>query len=392
MIASPAPGGREELPAIPPAVRLATFDNGLTLIVREDHSAPVVSAQAWCQAGSMDEGRWLGAGLSHVLEHMLFKGTTTRGAGRIDQEVQDAGGYLNAYTSLDRTVYYINVPNTGARVALDILADIVQHATLPPDELGKEMDVIRREMDMNQDDPGRRSSRRLFETAYTRSPCRFPIIGCPDIFNQLQRHDVLAYYRAKYTPNNLFFVVTGDIRADEVEAQLREAFRAARARPLPPEVLPAEPPQTAPREVLEEAAVELGHVHFSWHIPEIRHPDLPALDVLATVLGSGHSSRLFQRVRERQGLVHSVEAWVHSVSHPGLFGISAVVDADKFGAAREAMLAEIEALRAEPVPGGELTKAVKQFTAATLATRKTMQGQAQDLGANWLADSDLNFS
>src|SRR5258708_29081600 len=144
-----------EIPAVPPGVKMTTLENGLVVIVREDHSAPVVSAQAWCRTGSIDEGKWLGAGLSHVLEHMLFKGTITRGAGRIDQEVQDAGGHMNAYTSFDRTVYYIDVPNTGAKVAIDILCDIMQHATLPADEMAKEKQVILREMDMNQDDPGR---------------------------------------------------------------------------------------------------------------------------------------------------------------------------------------------------------------------------------------------
>src|ERR1035437_10438373 len=103
-----------EIPSIPPGVKLTTLDNGLILIVREDHSAPVVSAQAWAMAGSIHEDKWLGAGLSHVLEHMLFKGTTTRPGSRIDQEVQEAGGYMNAYTSFDRTVYHIDVPNTGA--------------------------------------------------------------------------------------------------------------------------------------------------------------------------------------------------------------------------------------------------------------------------------------
>ena len=115
-----------QIPALPPGVTLTTLDNGLTIIVREDHSAPVVSAQAWCMAGSVHEGKWLGAGLSHVLEHMLFKGTTTRPGARIDQEVQEAGGYMNAYTSFDRTVYHIDVPNTGARTAIDILCDIMQ--------------------------------------------------------------------------------------------------------------------------------------------------------------------------------------------------------------------------------------------------------------------------
>ena len=174
----------ESIPSIPPGVTLTTLDNGLTIIVREDHNAPVVSAQAWCAAGSIHEGKWLGAGLSHVLEHMLFKGTTTRPGSRIDQEVQEAGGYMNAYTSFDRTVYHIDVPNTGAAKAIDILCDIMQHATLPPDELAKEMEVIRREMDMCHDDPGRRASRRLFETAYTKSPYRFTIIGYPGHFQR----------------------------------------------------------------------------------------------------------------------------------------------------------------------------------------------------------------
>src|SRR5437868_5140957 len=198
------------LPSIPAGVQLVTLENGLTLIVRPDHSSPVVSVQAWCKAGSIDEGKWLGAGLSHMLEHMLFKGTTTRGPGRIDQEVQEAGGYMNAYTSFDRTVFWINVPNTGASVAIDILCDIMQHATLPETELAREMDVIRREMDMNQDDPGQPSARRLFETAYTRSPYRCTIIGYPDIFNELKRDDIFNYYHDKYAPNNVFFSVVGD--------------------------------------------------------------------------------------------------------------------------------------------------------------------------------------
>ncbi len=213
--------GNGAIPSIPPGVRLTNLENGLTIIVREDHSAPVVSVQAWCMSGSIHEGKWLGAGLSHVLEHMLFKGTTTRPGSRIDQEVQEAGGYMNAYTSFDRTVYHIDVPNTGARVAIDILCDIMQHATLPSDELEKEKQVIVREMDMNLDDPGRRASRRLFETAYTRSPYRFTIIGYPDIFHEVKQPDLLEYYRERYAPNNVFFVITGDLRAEDALAQVQ---------------------------------------------------------------------------------------------------------------------------------------------------------------------------
>jgi zinc protease len=381
-----------QTPSPPAGVTLTTLDNGLTIIAREDRSAPVVSAQAWCMAGSIHEGRWLGAGLSHLLEHMLFKGTTTRPGSRIDQEVQEAGGYMNAYTSFDRTVYHIDVPNTGARTAIDILCDIMQNATLPAEELAKEQDVIRREMDMNVDDPGRRAGRRLFETAYTRSPYRFTVIGYPDIFNELKPDDIRGYYQEKYAPNNVFYVVVGDVKTDEVIAQIRAAYEKSKARPLPPMVLPEEPEQTAPREIVEEAPVELGHFHFAWHIPEIRHPDVPVLEVLAVLLGHGRSSRLYQEVRERQGVVHHVDAWTYSPGNAGLFGMSAIADADKFADARGAMLAEIEKMRGGLISPGELEKAVKQYVSATLAAHKTMEGQAGDLGSNWIVASDLGFS
>jgi len=371
---------------------MTTLENGLVIIVREDHSAPVVSAQAWCMSGSIHEDRWLGAGLSHVLEHMLFKGTSARPGSRIDQEVQEAGGYMNAYTSFDRTVYHIDVPNTGAHTAIDILCDIMQNATLPPDELAKEMDVIRREMDMGQDDPGRRASRRLFEVAYTRSPYRFTIIGYPDIFNELKPDDIRNYYHEKYSPNNCFYVVAGDVKNDEVVAQIKEAYAKSRARPLSPVVLPAEPKQTGAREIIEEASIELGHFHFAWHIPEVRHPDVPVMDVLSVLLGAGRSSRLFQQVRERQGLAHHVDAWTYSPGLPGVFGMSAIVDGEKFAAARDAMLAEVEKVKINVVSADELHKAVKQFVSATLAARKTMEGQAQNLGGNWIAANDLNYS
>ena len=386
------PNSNGDIPALPAGVTLTTLENGLVIIVREDHSAPVVSAQAWAMAGSIHEGKWLGAGLSHVLEHMLFKGTTTRPGSRIDQEVQEAGGYMNAYTSFDRTVYHIDVPNAGATTAIDILCDIMQHASLPPDELAKELDVIRREMDMGQDDPGRRSGRRLFETAYTRSPYRFTIIGYLDIYNELKPDDIRTYYTEKYAPNNVFYVVAGDVKRDEVVEQIKKAYAQSKSRALPPNFLPAEPKQTAPREIIEEAPIEMGHLHFAWHIPELRHPDVPVLDVLAVLLGSGRSSRLYQQVRERQGLVHHADAWTYNPGSTGLFGMSAMVDADKFTAARDAMLAEIEKIKSMSVSADEVKKAVKQFISATLATRKTMEGQANDLGGSWLAANNLTFS
>ena len=184
-----------------------TLPNGLQVIVQQDNSAPVVSVQAWCRTGSIHEGKWLGAGMSHVLEHMLFKGTSSRTGLDIDHSIQDAGGHMNAYTSFDRTVYHVTIPDTGAKLATEILCDIMQNATLPEDELPGELDVIRREMEMGNDDPSRRAGRRLFETAYTKSPYRHTVIGYRDIFDKLTRDDLLNYYRERYAPNNCFIVV-----------------------------------------------------------------------------------------------------------------------------------------------------------------------------------------
>jgi zinc protease len=136
----------------------------------------------------------------------------------------------------------------------------------------------------------------------------------------------------------------------------------------------------------------LAYFHVAWHIPELSHPDVPLLDVLAALLGNGRSSRLYREVRESKALVHAIDAWTYNPGAPGLFGISATSDPNKFSAARDALLAEVDQLKTSLVPADELGKAVKQFVAGTLATRKTMQGQAQDLGANWLAANDLNFS
>src|SRR5208282_3751828 len=200
-----------------------------------------------------------------------------------------------------------------------------------------------------QDDPGRRASRRLFEVAYTKSPYRFTVIGYPDIFNEVKPDDIRGYYHEKYAPNNVFYVVAGDVKNGDVVAQIRESYAKTKSRAIPPMVLPGEPKQTASRETVEEAPIELGHFHFAWHIPELRHPDVPVLDVLSVLLGNGRSSRLFQQVREKKGLVNAADAWTYSPGNPGLFGISAVVDPDKFEAARDAILVEVELLKTTPV-------------------------------------------
>src|SRR5689334_4697024 len=199
--------------------------NGLTVIVQEDRSAPVASVQAWCATGSVNEDERLGAGMSHILEHMLFKGTKTRTTSAIAQQVQDVGGYINAYTSFDRTVYWIDVPKAGVATALEVLSDAMVNSTLPEDEYIKEQEVIRREFAMGFDDPDRMVSHLLFATAYQRHPYRLPVIGELEIFNQLTQEDVMRYYRQRYVPNNITFIVVGDVDAGKIRQQLAELFQ-----------------------------------------------------------------------------------------------------------------------------------------------------------------------
>src|SRR3954465_4205119 len=174
------------------------LSNGLTLIVQEDRSAPVASVQAWCATGSINEDERLGAGVSHILEHMLFKGTKSRTTSAIAQKVQDVGGYINAYTSFDRTVFWIDVPKAGVATALDVLSDAMMNSTLPPDEYVKEQEVIRREFAMGFDDPDRMAGQLLFATAYQRHPYRLPVIGQMEIYNQLTQEQVMRYYKTRY--------------------------------------------------------------------------------------------------------------------------------------------------------------------------------------------------
>src|SRR2546429_10005130 len=159
------PDGSSVIAFPPSSAQKWVLPNGLTIVVQEDRSAAVASVQAWCATGSIYEDQHLGAGLSHILEHMLFKGTKTRGKNEIAQKIQDVGGYINAYTSFDRTVFWIDVPKDGVATALDVLADAMMNSTLPPEEYQKEQQVIRREFAMGMDDPDRMAGVRLFPDA-----------------------------------------------------------------------------------------------------------------------------------------------------------------------------------------------------------------------------------
>jgi len=369
-----------------------TLANGLTVLLKRDTAAPVASVQVWVKTGSIHEGAHLGAGLSHYLEHMLFKGTPRRAGREISATVQAHGGYINAYTTFDRTVYYIDIPAEHTAVAIDILADATLNSTLPADEVEKEKNVILREIDMCLDDPDQRLGQALFETAYRTHPYRQPIIGHRDVFAANTRDDLVAYYRERYAPNNLVVVIVGNFDPLATRAAVEQHFGATPRRRLAPVLVPDETPQLSRRDQHLYEDVEVSRAGLGWQIPGLAHEDMAALDLLAMVLGHGDASILWQAVREKARLVHTIDAMTWSPGTSGLFYVSILADADKRAAAEAAVLREIARVAAHGISPRALAKAVRQAVTAEVNMHKTMSGQASRLGAAEVVVGDVNYT
>ena len=381
-----------DLLAVSGKPQLFTLPNGLTIIVEEDRSAPVASVQAWCATGSIHEGPLLGAGLSHILEHMLFKGTAMRGPGVIAKEVQEQGGYINAYTSFDRTVYWIDVPSTGAGEAVDILADAMMNATLPKEEYDKEQEVIHREFAMGYDNPDRMSTELLFRTAFHVSPFREPVIGHLDIYNTLTREDAMAYYKMRYVPNNICFVIVGDVDAKKILGQLTRLFEKQLRQPLEPVLVQEEPPQLGKRVGRDTFPTELSRINMAWKAPGLTSPDAPAVEVLSSVLGSGASSLLNQEVCEKQELVYQISAGLYTLNQrEGLIYVGAMADPKKRDAAETEILRQVDLLEKNGITADQLEKAKKGILSDHLHSLTTMRGRASDYGSSWLETGDPRF-
>ncbi|MFA7158449.1 MAG: pitrilysin family protein [Kiritimatiellia bacterium] len=318
-----------QLDALAEGITRHQLDNGLVCLVKADRSAPLVSIQVWVGTGSAQEGEYLGGGLSHLVEHMIFKGTPRRKPSDISKEIDDAGGSINAYTTFDRTVFWADMPSENWLKGLDVLSDAVLNASFPESEWRREKEVIRREMAMGNDRPDTVLSKLLWRTAYLVHPYRFPVIGKEEIFNTLTRDDLLAFFRKHYTPDNMIIAIAGDIEEHKAIAEIKHCLGAAgrHSRPLPSQT--TEPPQLSPRSARQSGAYNIARLEMAWHTVGSSHPDAPALDVLAVLAGGLNSSRLVQEIKERRKLAHSIDAWSYTPKDAGLFGISATYDPAK---------------------------------------------------------------
>ena len=368
-----------------------TLPNGLTLVHRPDFSCEVVSVQIWVKTGSIHEGALVGSGLSHYLEHMLFKGTPRRDGKSISREVHAMGGSINAYTTFDRTVYYIDAPSTAFSQILDVLSDIVMRSTLPEEEVERERAVILREIDMGLDDPDRQLSQALFRTAYQRHPYREPVIGHRALYEKVTADELRAYYHARYVPNNMVVTVVGAIDPEDCLAQVDQCFGAIPRGRLAPVQIEEEPVQLATRreEIVGEFNIFRGGLGFK--VPHLSHPDSPRLDALAHALGGGESSLLWERLRNQQNLVNYIDCRNWNPGSNGLFWISYLCDSAKSHDVEKAILDLLAEVVANGLPESVVEKALRQALSSEINGRKTMSGQASRLGLGEVVIGDINY-
>ena len=373
--------------------RLETLAHEFDTILDPIPDSPVISVQIWVETGSQHESALAGAGISHLLEHMVFKGTDRFTGEALSQEVQAAGGQWNAYTSFDRTVYYIDGPAKSLDLFLSALIEMVFRPAFPENEYEKEKDVIRREIAMGLDDPDSVASQLLFRTSFQRDHRRHPVIGHLDLFNAISYEEMKTYHAAKYRTHNSFLVLSGGFDPAEartiVERELDKGFRPPAAFPI---VCPTEPRQIGSRRAQRPFAIPNTHLSLTWQTPGLTHQDAPALDLLSIILGGGHTSPLYRVIREEKNLAHSVGSysWLPA-DGPGIFTAYAEVEPEKAEQVEQEILDQIQALA-----GSDLTRpmarAFRQVASQQFKTLTTASGRASDLASNWHSARDLNYT
>ena len=384
----------ESVRQLPDAVTLATLSNGLTVIVQENHVAPVATVRCYVKnTGGAFEGRWLGAGLSHVLEHVVSGGTTTRRSEKeIEKIIDTFGGATNAYTSSHLTAYFIDCPARNALGAVELVADSVERCAFEPSEFERELKVVRRELADGEVDRHRVQWKLLNQTIYTEHPVRHPTIGYLDVLNGTSNETIIDFYRERYVPNNQVFVVVGDVSA---QAVLDEAARRWAGTPRARETyvpLPDEPEQLAPREAVREMDGKTYDLVLAWPTVKLSHPDLFALDVASYILSEGDSSRLVRRLKYDRQLVLSVSSASNTPSFVnGWYGVFASATPEHWQEACDEILREVDRLQGELVSPTELAKAKKQKAAELVFGQQTVQNAAESLGRGFLSTGDPLF-
>ena len=363
-------------------VQRRTLQNGLRVLARRDATAPVVAIVTYVNAGYFDETDDV-VGIAHVLEHMYFKGTPTRGVGEIARQTKAVGGYLNASTIYDHTLYYAVAPASGFIEALDVQADAYRNSLIDAGELAKELEVIIQEAKRKADNPAAVAIETLHEQLYDRHRIRRWRIGREEGLRKLTSRDVVGFYRNFYKPSNTVLAIVGDVDTSVMLAEVERRYGELTAGA--PQLFPGPEEKGNPGFRYRELAGDIAQTQlvFGWRTPGALHPDTATLDMLATVIASGRASRLYRATRERK-LVSSITAYNYTPRDIGVFAIHAEAPPETALAAVDAIWDQLRRLRDQGVGALELERARRISASRWIRRLEDMEGQANHL-AEWEA-------
>ena len=367
-------------------VQEATLDNGLKVIVKEDHRAPIVTVQVWYRVGSSYEHGGL-TGISHVLEHMMFKGTEKHGPGEYSRIVAANGGDENAFTGRDYTAYYQNLAKDRLDVAFELEADRMRHLSLPNEEFLKELEVVKEERRMRtEDDPESLTSEQFNAVAYEASPYRIPVIGWASDLETLQVEDLRAWYKRWYAPNNATLVVVGDVDPEQVLALARKHFAPLEPDKLVPPRSGSDPAQRGEKRLAVKAPAREPYLILGYKATALGHSEEPwepyALEMLSEVLDGGSSARLAKDLVRGAEVATSAGAGYSAFTRlPGMVTLEGTPAKGRTTAELErALRDEVARLQSEPVGKDELERVRAQVIAGKVFEKDSVFGQAMQIG------------
>jgi zinc protease len=353
--------------------------NGLRVLLREDHSWPFVSVQAWVSVGSVHEAE-SEAGLAHVLEHMVFKGTSRHKAAEISRWVAAQGGALNAETSKEYTHYYIDLPSAGASRAVHLMAELLCRASIDPAEWRRECPVILEEMKRRHDDAETMAWELLQKAVYADPAHARPVIGTPETVSSFSPEIVQRFYKTHYTTANTLVVVAGDFKSREALRWIAREFAS-----MPRQASRDDAPETQlhpqPLRMRLQKPVRQAYAVYGLPTPPAIHPDQEALDLLAILLGDGRNARLVHRLREEKKIVWSIGASNITQEGPGIFAVFAEFDAPNGARVAAGVRAVLRGLKSSPPTEGEILRAKNMMQTSWLQGYETFHNQAATLGA-----------
>jgi len=374
-----------------PIITKNILANGLTVLITEEHTHPVVTVMTTVGAGLSSEAEYAGSGISHFVEHMAFKRTAKRAPGEIEEEVKSYGGVINASTGLDSTNYHITVPKEYVRQSLGLLEDITFHPDYDAEEFGKERGVILKEIKMNLDDPSRRVMRELWKTSFVSHPYKKPIIGYENRFKELTLEDLRAYHLLKYAPENTILTITGDVETNDILGFVKSIYGKSEQIERHSLTPTAEKKQDAERVVDDFAHINLTYLAMGYHTVSLLSEDLYALDVLSIILGSGDGSRLNKKIVKKSELLYSISAYNYTPKYPGLFIIYGIGNFDKMNTAKKEILNEIDKISREGPDPEELEGARNMVISSYIDSLETTSGLAGGISQGEFLANDPDF-